>query len=60
MKSKRDIQEGDSILINCAWSATERRGVVQSLLSTQFTWIDSETEKLFFTQYDGDWNYAER
>jgi hypothetical protein len=48
-------REGQKVLVKCFWSDTERIGTVQSLLNTQFTWVDSYNEQVFFTDYKGEW-----
>lgn len=60
MTTKKRPEEGDTVLVQCFWSDTERIGTVQSLLSTQFTWVDSQNEQLFFTNYNGAWKFYER
>jgi hypothetical protein len=54
---KKRPEEGDRVLVQCFWSDTERIGTVQSLLNTQFTWVDQDNGQTFFTNYNGEWKH---
>lgn len=46
---------GGRVRIFDPWTETTRHGVVQSILDTQFTYVDDEDGHTYFCTYNGDW-----
>lgn len=56
-KRKKKPAEGDRVIVHCYWTDSDKEGVVDLLMSEQFSWIGDNGAR-YITRYDGAWKYA--